>query len=161
MRAGKTDNNEPCQRPELLYWTPGGMQRRPPMDGPDTAYVKVSMPTRAEAEGVDRLADVGHKIAYKGDQAGEGAAIVRVANMLAELEEWRSGKRRPVGEASTLTRGGYVHGDQVAIGCVNESLDELAEWREGKRTRPDVAMAQREAGLHGALMGLGWTPPPA
>jgi hypothetical protein len=42
-----------------------------------------------DLEDVDILATAGHETAVQ----GEGAAIVRVANMLAELEQWRSGQR--------------------------------------------------------------------
>jgi hypothetical protein len=85
------------------------------------------MAERAKRLGIEAtrtLADVGHTRPFEGRQV-EAAAIVQVANLLAELMDWRGGKRRPLNEQTRDLGGPTVYGSAEAIGVLNKLLDEL------------------------------------
>lgn len=89
------------------------------------------------------IANVGHSRPFEGHQH-EATAIVLVANMLAELMQWRSGERvsaelegyrqRQTTDHTILLDGGPVHGSKEAVDYARKLVDELMAWRRGLRT---------------------------
>lgn len=132
---------------------------------------------------LDELAAKGYAIDAQLDCRQEGRAIVQVANMLAELEEWRSGKRErgdqarawlAVYEEIRRHNAGAFTGRDTGVDCavkeiarlyaaVSRQEDELAEWRSGARTRTltiDQARYESQMNhLYEVMTGLGWKPP--
>jgi hypothetical protein len=72
------------------------------------------------------IVNVGHSLAHTSGKQHEATAIVQVANMLAELMQWRAGERRPNHEAAReIAVGMVLHGKVESITALNSMLGEL------------------------------------
>ncbi len=89
--------------------------------------------------------------------SGSKAAINYVQDRIAELMEWREGRRRPDSMGARQWNGiGAVYGGSEALKALDSQLAELEDWRTGRR----VCSEQRGArAVHETLVNLGWKPP--
>lgn len=108
----------------------GDVDRELPAGLGGTREQEAQRGNRLAEQATRAIANVGHSAHELGMQQRDATAIVQVANLLAELMDWRMGRRRMPSEAvRDLGMGVIVYGKPEAIQQLEKMLAELESAR--------------------------------